>query len=97
MLSVIKKFVKRCYITLDDQGIKTTISNKWMKFPLFENVNIRWEEIKSIGIKPLKIDINLNDGSKKEIELGDLTYKQHQILKPKLQEYIHAKEIKMAT
>jgi len=92
-----KRFVKRCHITLDDQGIRTTIFNKWIKFPLFEKVNIRWEEIKSIGIKTLKIDINLNDGSCKEIELGDLMYRQHQLLKTKLQEYINAKEIIMAS
>jgi len=92
-----KKLVKRCHITLDDQGIKSTIFTKWMKLPLFEKTNIRWEEIKSIDIKPLKIDIYLNDGSQKQIELGDLMYKQHQMLKSKLQEYMYVKENKMAT
>jgi hypothetical protein len=94
-----KKLVKRwrCHITFDEQGIKARIFNKLMKFPLFENVNIKWEEIKSIDIKQLKIEIDLKDGSHKEIELGDLMYKQHQELKTKLQEYIQAMEIKIAT
>ena len=62
---------------------------------MLEKVNIKWEEIKLIDVKPLKIEIDLKDGSHKEIELGDLMYKQHQELKTNLQEYLQAKEIKM--
>lgn len=92
-----KKLIKnrRSHITLDEQGIKATIFNKWMKLPLFDKVNIKWEEIKSIDIKPLKIEIDLKDGSHKEVELGDLMYKQHQELKTNLMKYLQVKTIKM--
>lgn len=89
-----KKLVKRCHITLDDQGIESTIFNKWTKLPLYERVTVTWNEIDSIDVKPLKISIKLIDGTSKEIELGDLMYTQHQLLKTKLYEIIDEKKIK---
>ena len=95
-----QKLVKRCHITLDDECIKAALFKAiQMKSVPFKspslNINIRWDEIKSINIELLKISINLNDGSSKEIELGDLTYRQHRILKEKLQNCMSDNKIEM--
>jgi len=97
-----KKFVKRCFIFIDDNGIRAnlyTLNQIFTKGLIFSSpykkINITWGQIESAEIKPLKIIFNLNDGKQEELELGDLLYKQHQILKPKLQDYLQEKNIKI--
>lgn len=62
--------------------------------PFYDRVAVKWNEIVSIDVKPLKISIKLIGGTSKEIELGDLMYTQHQLLKTKLYEIIDEKKIK---
>lgn len=88
-----KKVVKRCHITLNENGICSLILHKWGTFPKYKKLNITWEQIKSINIRTLKIEIKLIDGTSKKIELGDLLYHQHQMFKQKLQEFIEWKNI----
>ena len=96
-----KKLVKRCYIILDELGIKTAIySQEQQYFKGFffvspKRINILWKEVESIVIRPLKIQFQLKDGTQSEIALGgDLLYKQHQLLKSKLQEVVREQNIK---
>ena len=88
-----KRVVRRCHITLNENGISSLILQKWGTFPKYEKLDITWEKIKSINIRSLKIEMNLNDGTSREIELGDLLYHQHQTFKGKLQEFIEWKNI----
>ena len=41
----------------------------------------------------IKIQLNLLDGNTKEIDFGGLLYKQHQVFKKRLEEYIALKNI----
>ena len=88
-----KKIAKRCYITLNENGISSMVLKRWGLFPKYEKSDIKWNQIKSLNIRVLKIEINLTNETVKEIEIGDLLYKDHQIFKQKLHEYIESKKI----
>lgn len=88
-----KKVVKRCHITLSEHGISSMVIKRWGIVPKYEKIDINWKQIKSLNIRVLKIEINLTDETTKEIEIGDLLYKQHQQFKQKLHEYIELKNI----
>ena len=94
------KIIKRNYILVDDEGIKSEFQKLDHPLPPYlaslKKVYVKWEEIQSLSKEPLKISITLNNGDKKEIYIGGLMYKEHQELKEKLQEYIEAKGITTA-
>lgn len=92
-----KRFISRSFILIDDDGISAEFQRIDEGKPVFlarlYKVYAKWEDIKSMSKEPLKISITLNDGSQKEIYIGDLFYKEHQELRKKLQEYIETKGI----
>ncbi|MFC1558201.1 hypothetical protein ACFL40_02480 [candidate division KSB1 bacterium] len=89
--------IKRNFIAIDEEGIKSEFQKLDNFLPPYlarlKKVYVKWEEIQSLSKEPLKISITLKDNSQKEIYIGDLSYKTHQELKGKLQEYIEAKGI----
>lgn len=96
------KLIRRCYIALDDQGIRAaqyTIQQMMKTFPYIlyfkspTKTDVAWNEIEAISIRPLKITIHLKDGAVRELELGALMYKQHQLFKERLDRYISEKGI----
>lgn len=100
-----KKFIKRNFILVDDEGIKAEfayldlVKLRHLIPPYLrrlDKVYVKWEDIQSVSKEPLKITIVLNNDSQKEIYIGDLSYKDHQKLREKLQEYIEAKGITTA-
>ena len=44
-----KKVVKRCHITVNENGISFLILQKWGTFPKYEKLDIIWEKIISIN------------------------------------------------
>ena len=73
-------------LTLDDEKIKANISWK-NKFVL------SWSELKEIQIKPLSIDLYLNNGEKHSITLDNCDYKTVLLIKEKMIEYAKLKNL----
>ena len=93
---IYRKVIKRCYISVNDNGIKSRIADKIGKFPTYEELEIKWEEIEALTIDSLIVRFQLKNGNTKEMKLGDLLYKQHQLFKQNLQKYVDLKNIKIA-
>ena len=87
-----KRFVKRYYIILDENGL-SAILYTFTKRPKKSSLSIDWHEVAAITIRPLKLMLELRNGTTHEIELGDLLYKQHQQLKSSLIAIAREREI----
>ena len=91
--------IKRNFILVDDEGIKAEfvrLDEIKLIPPYLRRLNkvyTKWEEIQSVSKEPLNISITLKSGNKKEIYIGDLSYKNHQELKTRLKEYLEEKGI----
>jgi hypothetical protein len=85
-----KILLVRQFILVDDQKIQAVFF-----ISRFEAVDIKifWREIASVTFNPLVIEFLLQNGSKKELKLDSLTYEQHQLFKPKLEEFLLDKNI----
>ena len=90
-----RKLIQRAYIDLNDSGINA----RFQKLKAFadlrspEKVEVKWNEIESVKLRVLKLQLNLNGGKIKEIALSGLLYEQHQLMKDKLGEFLSAKNI----
>jgi hypothetical protein len=76
------------YVELNDNGIDANLSQ-------FKSVNIKWNEIKLIEIKPLSIVFNLEDNSNKEILLSVWNYASVKTIKAKLNEFANENGIEI--
>ena len=96
-----KKLGPHCHMMLNDTGIQVKLYRRrnllvWFIYTT-KNVNIRWEDIQSIAVRTIKVEITLKDGSMEEVSIGNLMYKQVLLFKEKLQEFIQAKGIGAVT
>ncbi len=61
----------------------------------FKNSKIEWSNVKLILCKPISIEFQLENGSKEEISLGNIGYKNVIDIKAKLLEFAKQKKIKV--
>lgn len=83
-----KNRVGKYYVELNDIGIDANLS-------AFKSIKIKWNEIKSIEIKPLKIVIKLGDDLNEEFSLGVWNYASVINIKAKLKEFANEKAIEI--
>ncbi len=79
---------EKYFIEFNSNGIDANIS-------AFKSINIKWDEIKEIEIKPLSIVFNLKSDLKEELSLSASSYASVRKIKEKLKEFTNANEIKM--
>lgn len=96
-----KKLSPRHHLLLNDEGIWVKLYNYKRGILIFyyatKKINIRWEDIHSITVRSITVEITLKDGSMEEISLGGLLYKQVRSFKEKLQEFMQVKGIEATT
>ena len=89
IIAYIQKYRNEKYfIEFNDIGIDANIS-------AFKAINIKWNEIKEIEIKPVSIVFNLKSDLKEELSLSASSYASVRRIKEKLKEFTNANEIKM--
>ncbi len=89
IIAYIQKYRNEKYfIEFNDIGIDANIL-------AFKSINIKWDEIKEIEIKPVSIVFNLKSDLKEELSLSALSYASVRRIKEKLKEFTNANEIKM--
>jgi len=87
--SVIQKnTLEKYFIELNDNVIKA-------KLALFKSINIKWDEIIELDIKPITIHFILKSDSKEELSLGNLNYNGVLKIKSKIKEFADGKGIKI--
>lgn len=79
-------FSSKYFIELNDQSIK--IKNSISRAKIIE-----WSKIKEIHLKPMTIELLLDDSSKEIISLGNTSYKNVLDIKDKLKAFAVNKEI----
>ncbi len=83
-----KNITKKNILELNDKGIYAYHSfNK--------KINIAWNDLEQIHIKPIAFDFILKDGSTESISLGNLAYKDVIETKEKLKEFAIEHNIKL--
>ncbi len=83
-----KNITKKNILELNDKGIYAYHSfNK--------KINIAWNDLEQIHIKPITFDFILKDGSTESISLGNLAYKGVIETKEKLKEFAIEHNIKL--
>jgi len=88
MAIVQKNRAGKYYVELNDNGIDA-------KFSAFKSVNIKWNEINLIEIKPLSIVIKISDDLKEELSLSVWNYASVIEIKTKLKEFAYTKGIEI--
>ncbi len=87
IIAYIQKYRNEKYfIEFNDIGIDANIS-------AFKSINIKWDEIKEIEIKPVSIVFNLKSDLKEELPLSALSYGSVIKIKQKIKEFTKANEI----
>jgi hypothetical protein len=57
------------------------------------DIKIAWDEMASAAIRPLTVEFLLKDGLLQTLKLDGLSYAEHQLFKPKLEEFLAYKKI----
>ena len=68
---------KRHQLVVDENGIHGQLS--WRR-----QIEFGWKDITSAELGTLRLKLQATDGKVEDISLGNLTYKEHQELKPQL-------------
>ena len=71
-------FERSYQLVADDEGIHGQLS--WRR-----HIQFAWKDITSAELGTLHLRLNIADGKVEEVSLGNLTYEQHQELKPQLE------------
>lgn len=85
---LLRKKGKEIYIEFNDNCIRENHT-------LRSSLDIRWEDIDKIEIKPISIKISLKSNDIKEISMGSYLYGQVIDIKAKLKEFAVEKDIKL--
>jgi hypothetical protein len=85
-----KLFLPRCFIRLDDQKIETYFFNTRIDFI---DIKAAWQEIASVTIHPLFIEIFLHTGSKQTLRFDSFNDKEQSLFKTKLEEFLMFQKI----
>ncbi len=80
-----KKFVDGYKIIFDSDGIK--FNSPGSPISKSGNVNLKWSEIKSYHLAPLKIELKLKDDSQKVIPLDALGYNDVHLVKSNFEKF----------
>ncbi len=81
-----KRRAEKYFIELNNTGINAKVA-------LFASVNLKWNEIEEISLKPISIIFELKSDTKKELSLGYLSYSSVIEMKSKLKEFADEKGI----
>ncbi len=73
-------------LEINDNNIKTDL-------PLSKGIKIPWENLSQIHIKPISLEFELKDGTRKEISLGNVAYKDVMKTKEVLNKFAKEKNI----
>ncbi len=83
-----RNITKKNFLELNDKAI--------IAYPSFnKKINIAWNNLEQIHIKPIAFDFILKDGSTESISLGNLAYKDVIETKEKLKEFAIEHNIKL--
>ena len=63
------------------------------KIEIFYSIEIKWDEIEEINVKPISISFLLKNKEEKELSLGSLSYKSVITIKEKINEFAKEKGI----
>lgn len=85
---LLRKKGKEIYIEFNDNCIRENHTIR-------SSLDIRWEDIDKIEIKPISIKISLKSNDIKEISMGSYLYGQVIDIKAKLKEFAVEKDIKL--
>lgn len=84
-----RKVSNKYHITFDDKGIETQTT-------LFKKFNTTWENIKSIKVTVLQIELLLKNGSKEDIDLSYLEFMDVKEIKEKIFQFAEEKNVSIS-
>lgn len=83
-----KRVTDKYYLNIDDEMISA-------KLAFTQKIKIAWEDIKSLNLKPIKVEFILTNGKKQDLSLSQLSYNDVKLIKKKISEFAKYKNVEI--